>query len=154
LKIVVLSVGRPRDELAAALHDIYAERIRKFGAAYDARFVAEVKAGGAYSDDHVMEREGRLLDEALDRAGNVVALDRSGVSLTTEELAGRLERWASPRVTFLVGGPLGLSPAIRKRAEFSWSLSALTFPHELARVLLAEQVYRALTILRHVPYHK
>jgi len=154
VRIVVLAVGRPRDRAAGALHDLYAERIRKFGVAYEARFVPEVKVGGAYADDHVKEREARALDEALDPGGTVVALDPSGTLLTTADVAGRIERWSTPKATFVIGGPLGLDPAFRGRATFSWSLSPLTLPHELARVLVAEQIYRALTILRRVPYHK
>ena len=154
MKIVVLSVGRPRDDAASALHDRYATRIRKFGVGYEARHVPEVKAGGAYTDDHVKEREAILLGETLDNGGHVVALDPLGKLMTTEQLAGRLESWATPRVTFAIGGPLGLDPAFVRRAKFTWALSPLTFPHELARVLVAEQLYRALTILRHVPYHK
>ena len=66
----------------------------------------------------------------------------------------RLERWATPRLTLVVGGPLGLHRKLLERADGRWSLSPLTFPHELVRGLVAEQLYRALTILRRVPYHK
>lgn len=154
MKVVVLCVGRPRDAAAIALHDVYAERIRRFGVAYDARFVAEVRAGSAYTDEHVREREARLLEDALDPGGTIVALDPAGTLLTTEEVSARIERWTTPRGTFVLGGPLGLGPDVKRSATFTWSLSPLTFPHELARVLVAEQIYRALTILRRVPYHK
>ncbi len=154
MRIVALSVGRPRDPRAIALHDDYAGRIRRLGVAYESRCVGEVRAGGRYSDAHVRDREAAALLDALEADGAVVALDPAGRLLTSEGLAERLERWATPRVTFVVGGPLGLGRAILGRADVAWSLTPLTLPHELARVLLAEQVYRALTILRRVPYHK
>ena len=154
MKIRLVAVGKPRDAGAIALHDRYAERIRKLGIAYDVGWVPEVRPGGRYSDDHVREREGRLLAEKLDDRGTTIALDRGGRSLSSEALSGRLEGWSTPRATFVIGGPLGLASSVLDRADVSWSLSELTFPHELARVVLAEQLYRALTLLRGIPYHK
>ncbi len=154
MRLLLLSVGKPRDGAAAALHDLYADRIRSFGAGYEARWVPEVRAGGRYSDDHVREREGDALRGAWPSAGTVVALDRGGALLDSDELARALERWSSPAATFLVGGPLGLHRAVLEAVDRVWSLSPLTFPHEVARALVAEQLYRAITILRGVPYHK
>jgi 23S rRNA (pseudouridine1915-N3)-methyltransferase len=152
--IGLLSVGRPRDQEACALHDRYAERIERFGVKYAARWVAEVRSGGRFSDDHVREREARSLIAELEQRGTVVALDRSGEMLATERFAELLERWMRPRLTLVVGGPLGLHGSLLERADRRWSLSALTLPHELARVVAVEQVYRALTLIRGVPYHK
>jgi 23S rRNA (pseudouridine1915-N3)-methyltransferase len=155
MKLRLVCVGRPRDARLAALHDEYAARIRRFGVAWDARYVPEERAGGRFSDAHVRERESRHLDEALESGETVVALDAGGDELSSEQLASRLARWASPRAALVVGGPLGLDPAWRDRvAAATWSLSRLTFPHELVRVLVAEQVYRALCITRGIPYHK
>lgn len=154
MKIRLLSVGRPCDRECEALHDRYAERIRRFGVEYETGWVGEIRGGRKYSDAHVREREGEALLRALAPRGCVVALDPRGTMLDSETLAGRLEGWTTPGATFLVGGPLGLSPAVRERADLVWSLSALTFPHELVRVLAAEQLYRAMTILRGAPYHK
>jgi 23S rRNA (pseudouridine1915-N3)-methyltransferase len=94
----------------------------------------------------------------LERIGDdyVVALDERGKSRTTAELA----RWLNERVVdgrnlcFLIGGPDGLGPDILKKASWRWSLSALTFPHALVRVLLAEQLYRAHSVLHNHPYHR
>ena len=154
MKIRLVAVGKPRDAEAIALHDRYAERIRKLGVTYETDWVQEVRPGGRYSDEHVREREGRLLAEKLGDRGTTIALDRRGRSLASEELSRQLEGWARPRATFLIGGPLGLAPSVVERADSSWSLSELTLPHELARVVLAEQLYRALTLLRGIPYHK
>jgi 23S rRNA (pseudouridine1915-N3)-methyltransferase len=94
----------------------------------------------------------------LDRLGDdyVVALDEHGKSRTTLELA----RWLGERLqdgrnlSFVIGGPDGLGPEILKKASFRWSLSALTFPHAMVRVMLAEQLYRAHSVLQNHPYHR
>jgi 23S rRNA (pseudouridine1915-N3)-methyltransferase len=154
LKILVLSVGRPDRGRFGSLFDEYAERVRRFGATFDARWVPEVRIAGLYSDDHVREREARALREALPDRCNVVALSPDGDALTTDAFARRLEPWCQPLAAFVLGGPLGLDPAFRATASAALSLSAMTLPHELARVVLVEQIFRALTILRGVPYHK
>lgn len=86
----------------------------------------------------------------------VLALDERGEQWTSRELAAELERWRAtrPQVAILIGGPDGLSPDCRARASRLWSLSRLTLPHGLVRVLLAEQIYRAWTILQGHPYHR
>lgn len=150
----MLAVGRPERTRFGPMFEDYAERVRRFGVPFDARWVPQVRAGGRYSDDHVREREARALREALSGRCNVVALSPEGRSTPTESFARRLEQWSEPLVAFVLGGPLGLDPTFRKTADATLSLSPMTLPHELARVVLAEQIYRAVTILRGVPYHK
>jgi 23S rRNA (pseudouridine1915-N3)-methyltransferase len=154
VKVRLLTVGRPRDRAAATLHDEYASRLERLGVAYRADSVPEVRAGGRFSDAHVRERESRALLDALAPRERLVALDPGGTQWSSEDLAGLLERWASPGACFAVGGPLGHAPELLDRAEARWSLSRLTFPHELVRVLVAEQLYRSVTILRGLPYHR
>ena len=154
MKIRLLVVGKPRDRELALLHDRYAERIVRLGAEYDTAWVPETQQGGRYSDAHVKEREARALLDQLDPRGTVVALDPGGRMIDSVQLAGRLEGWAHPRLQLVIGGPLGLHRDVLERAAWCWSMSALTFPHELVRVLVAEQIYRALSILRNLPYHK
>src|SRR5690625_3124295 len=98
--------------------------------------------------------ESRRLLKAVPAGSHVVALDPNGRSHTTEALAEKLDRWLqeSRDVVFLIGGPDGLSNECLARSDERWSLSALTFPHMLVRVILAEQLYRAWTILRNHPY--
>jgi len=154
VKILVLSVGRPERTRFGPLFDEYLARIRRFGVDADARWVAEVRPGGRFSDSHVKEREAQSLREALPERGRLIAMDTVGTALTSREFARRLEGWSVNCATFVVGGPLGLDPSLREAAHATLSLSSMTLPHELARVVLAEQVYRALTILRGLPYHK
>jgi 23S rRNA (pseudouridine1915-N3)-methyltransferase len=154
VKIRVVCVGKPKDATWGALHDEYARRIGRLGVGYESSWVREVRAGGKFSDDHVREREAASLVESLAPKSTIVALDPAGELFTSEALADRLERWATHDATFVIGGPLGLHPSFLERADARWALSPLTFPHEAVRVLVAEQLYRALTILRRVPYHK
>jgi 23S rRNA (pseudouridine1915-N3)-methyltransferase len=156
VRIRLLSVGKPRDREPGILHDRYASRIEHLGVEYGADWVPEVTPGGRYSDAHVRQREAGSLRKRLaaSERSTVIALDRDGRMLGSRELAGRLERWATPRAAFVIGGPLGLDPEFAAQADARWSLSPLTFPHELARVIVAEQLYRALTLIRGVPYHK
>ena len=86
----------------------------------------------------------------------VIALDRNGAQMSTEQLAAALEEWRQEfsRVQILIGGPDGLSEGCLDSAAKSWSLSLLTFPHFMVRVMVAEQLYRAWSILNNHPYHK
>ncbi len=101
-------------------------------------------------------REGAAMLAALRADDHVVALDVAGTALGTAQLAEWLARrlQAGRSLALLIGGPDGLAPACLGRAEFRWSLSPLTFPHGLVRVLVAEQLYRAASILAGHPYHR
>jgi 23S rRNA (pseudouridine1915-N3)-methyltransferase len=104
-----------------------------------------------------MEEEGKRLLARVPAGAEVVALDRRGAAWSSERLARYLDELAiraSPGAAFLIGGAFGLSEEVLARASHRLSLSALTFPHELARLIMAEQLYRAGTILRGEPYHK
>jgi 23S rRNA (pseudouridine1915-N3)-methyltransferase len=100
--------------------------------------------------------EGRHMLAAVPKICTVVALDVAGHAWSTAELATQLDRWlgSGRDVALLVGGPDGLAPDCLARAEHRWSLSTLTFPHALVRILVAEQLYRAWSILSNHPYHR
>jgi 23S rRNA (pseudouridine1915-N3)-methyltransferase len=104
----------------------------------------------------LVEQEGERMLAALPKSATVIALDVEGQTWSTPQLARQLADWQSrgQDVALLVGGPEGLAPACRQRAQIRWSLSALTFPHPLVRIIVAEQLYRATTILKGHPYHK
>jgi len=101
-------------------------------------------------------KEGQRILQRLKPGDFVVALDEHGRGWTSVELAREVERWQNhqPSVALVIGGPEGLADEVRQRADQTWSLSAMTFPHGLARVIVAEQLYRAWTILQGHPYHK
>lgn len=142
--IRILAVGRLKDARLAGLANEFAQRIRPWS---DLEIV-ELKDQGP-------EREGAAM---LTRLGPVsghgltVALDERGDAVSSRDLAALLGAHGS--LTFLIGGPDGLSPALRGRADRLLSLSPLTFTHETARFLLLEQIYRGLAILRGHPYHR
>lgn len=103
-----------------------------------------------------LREEGDRMLAAIPAGARVVALDVAGSGWDTPELARRLERWrgGGRDVALLVGGPEGLDPRCLARADERWSLSPLTFPHMLVRVIVAEQLYRAWTLLGGHPYHR
>ncbi|TGD74244.1 23S rRNA (pseudouridine(1915)-N(3))-methyltransferase RlmH [Mangrovimicrobium sediminis] len=106
--------------------------------------------------EQLKEREGEQLLRAVPAGDRVIALDVRGKSLSTPQLADKLSEWqmSGDNFSLLIGGPDGLSPACLQRADMRWSLSDLTLPHPLVRVILAEQLYRAWTITVNHPYHR
>jgi len=103
-----------------------------------------------------VQREGADMLAAIGRDDYVVAFDVAGKSMSTEQVSVWLtERLRDARpLALLIGGPDGLAPSCRARADFSWSLSPLTLPHALVRVVVAEQIYRAMSLLAGHPYHR
>ena len=103
-----------------------------------------------------MEAEGELILGKLESAEQVVLLDERGKQLSSKALAEELSRWQADGrdLCFVIGGPDGVADSCKRRADFSWSLSQLTLPHGLARVLFAEQLYRAHSLHTGHPYHR
>ena len=118
--------------------------------------IAAARRGKGMDAKRAVAEEGRRMLRALPKGARVIALDVGGRSWSTEQLSARLGGWlAGGRdLALLVGGPEGLDPACLERAEGCWSLSSLTFPHPLVRVVLAEQLYRAWSLLKGHPYHR
>jgi len=118
--------------------------------------IAMVHRGKNPDIPRLMQRESEAVLAATGPRDRVVALEVTGSSWSTEKLASQLESWQQDGrdVNFLVGGPDGLAEPCRQRADQQWSLSPLTLPHPLVRILLAEQLYRAWSITRNHPYHR
>ena len=154
MRLVVAVVGKPRDRQLAAVIEEYETR----AARYWPLAVAEVReaSGRGVSPADVRRREGERLLERLPAEGIVLACDERGERLTSPEFAALLTkaRDAARDVGFVVGGAYGLDDAVRGAATRSIQLAPWTLPHELARLVLAEQLYRAGTIARGEPYHK
>ena len=153
MRLVVAVVGKPRNAaLAAAIAD-YETRAARYWP-LDVHEVREERTG-ALPPAQVREREGERLLERAGR-GRVVACDPGGRSYTSEEFAAWLqqERDSDRDVSLLIGGAHGLSESVLSRAVSRLSLAPWTLPHELARLVLAEQLYRAGSITRGEPYHK
>lgn len=114
------------------------------------------KNAGMLSEMDLKKKEGEMILQWLRPDDYLITLDERGKSLTSEGLASFIQQRATEstkNVVFLIGGAFGLDEAVLKRAQFKWSLSALTFPHQLVRLILAEQLYRACSILRNEKYH-
>ncbi len=135
----VVAVGRVRDAALRAACDEYLERLRRY----------------TRVEEREVRDEARLL-AAIPEESRLVALSRAGEQWTSGQLADWTARWEldGRDVTFAIGGAEALPAAALRRAERVWSFSQLTLPHELARVLLYEQLYRAYTIRRGEPYHR
>ena len=122
----------------------------------DIREVALAKRGRDDNPVVAMNRESEQLLAGVSDRDHVIPLEVGGSSWSTEQLADRLEKWqlTGGNVALLIGGPDGLAENCRERANQQWSLSSLTLPHPLVRVIVVEQLYRAWTITSHHPYHR
>ncbi len=154
MRLVVAAVGKPRDRALAEAIAEYETRATHYWP-LTVQQVREESARGQ-SAEQVVKKEGERLLAALPTAGVVVACDVGGRAMTSEQFATWLgtQRDQARDVAFLIGGAFGLSPDVHARATTKLSLAPWTLPHELARLVLAEQLYRAGTILRGEPYHK
>ena len=159
MKIVLAAVGTRMPRWVDEAFEDYAKRLppacrltlREIPTAYRG---AAVRKGAVSAAS--MRREGEGLLRAVPNGARVVALDERGAAWSTADLAERLEGWmADGRGTVLLaGGPDGLARECRERADLTWSLSRLTFPHALVRVIVAEQLWRAWSLLHRHPYHR
>lgn len=151
MTVTLLAVGRLRPSFRAACDD-YGRRLRRY-LRFEEVEVRESRAAGVAAR---RVEEGRRLADRFPASGTVVALTREGTMRSSAELARRLARWreAARPVAIVIGGPDGLGPGVLDAAAERWSLGPLTLPHELARVVAIEQLYRSCTILRGEPYHR
>lgn len=148
----ILAIGKLRPSVREACDEYYA-RLRRFGEVRERQLR---EAPGSQSPVVQRRTEGRRLLESVPDRSVVVALDRAGTAWTSEALATALRRWleSGKPVVLILGGSTGLDETVLARADYRWSLGPLTFPHELARLVVLEQWYRAWTILRGEKYHK
>jgi 23S rRNA (pseudouridine1915-N3)-methyltransferase len=155
MKVLLAAVGKVRGPLAAPIEE-YERRVRR----YYSLEVAEVKehpSHQASGPEEVRAQEGERLLARVPAGLEVVALHREGRLWSSERLSRYLEELAlrsSPGAAFVIGGAFGLSQPVLERANHQLSLSGFTLPHEMARLVLTEQLYRAGTIARGEPYHK
>lgn len=155
MRIVVLSVGEIRDRALAAAVDGYETRARRYFR-FEKIEVPSAKGHGGDAD-RARREEGAAILRRIPADLQSWALTRTGDRLSSQELAAELAdmaTYARPGIVFVLGGAFGLDPAVVGRCRRRLSLSAMTLPHELARLILTEQLYRAGTILRGEPYHK
>jgi 23S rRNA (pseudouridine1915-N3)-methyltransferase len=157
MKCVIVAVGHRMPAWIAAGYDDYARRMPREMALRLSEIKPEPRtddAPGAVR--RVMEIEAKRIRAALPAGCTVVALDERGQQCTSHELADRMRAWRMDGrdVAFIIGGADGLEPQLKSEAAQLWALSRLTLPHGLVRVVLAEQLYRAASIVQGHPYHR
>lgn len=154
----IIAVGRVREPFIRDGIAEYTKRLAPYGRVE----IVETREEGykpnlsAAEENRIREREGEGLLQALS-SGYVVAMDSGGKMLSSEELAehvAELQLRSVSTIQFIIGGSLGLSPAVLDRADLRLSFGRVTYPHQLFRLILLEQLYRATTIVRGIPYHK
>ncbi|HEY4733287.1 MAG: 23S rRNA (pseudouridine(1915)-N(3))-methyltransferase RlmH [Gemmatimonadaceae bacterium] len=154
MRLVVAVVGKARNAALGEAIREYETRAARYWP-LDVHEVREERAVGI-SPDRVKEREGLRLSERIPDRAQTIACERDGKSLTSEKFAEflRKARDEDRDLAFLIGGAFGLSKDVAKEPSIRMSLAPWTLPHEIARLVLAEQIYRAGTIVRGEPYHK
>lgn len=156
MKCIVPLLGRTREPYLAAGIDDFAGRLRRF-AQLDLPLLREKKRTAREDSARLVREEGQALLHCLPRSARIVVLAPEGNQISSEKFADLLGRWeeqGSREVAFLIGGPTGLPPELVRKADFVLSLSRMTFTHEMARLLLLEQLYRAFSIRAGTGYHK
>ncbi len=157
--IKIVCVGKIREKSLSALIAEYEKRL----SAYTRLDIIEVadepapQENSVAQDRKVLDTEGARILKQLKEKDTVILLDLKGKMLSSEKLAEKMEEFylaGKSDLVFVIGGSLGLSDSVRKRADLSWKLSDLTFPHQIVRLLVLEQVYRAYKINKNEPYHK
>ncbi|MEP6467584.1 MAG: 23S rRNA (pseudouridine(1915)-N(3))-methyltransferase RlmH [Parafilimonas sp.] len=155
MKFQFINIGKPHDEqLKTSIND-FTKRINNYNKT-EWVIIAPLKNAASLSTNNLKESEAQALLSKINEDDFLVLLDETGKQLTSVELANFISKksiQSTKSIIFLIGGAFGVSDAIKQRANFIWSLSKLVFPHMIVRLILAEQVYRACTILRNEKYH-
>ncbi len=157
--IRIIAVGKIKEESLKELVKEYAKRISR----YDKLTIEEVneekipQTNSTAQNNKAIELEGQRLLNLIHNDEYVILLDLKGKMIDSVELSDFIEKIRTEKtgkIDFVIGGSLGVSPGLIARADWRWKLSDLTFPHQLARLLVLEQVYRSFKIQHHEPYHK
>jgi 23S rRNA (pseudouridine1915-N3)-methyltransferase len=158
MRLTVVAIGRLKQGPERQLAERYRERAAKSGRAIGFRSldVVEVEESRAREAERRMIEESVAVANVLPERAALVVLDEQGESLSSKALAQRLGRWRDEGrdAVFVIGGPDGIAPALRERADLRLGLGAMTWPHQLVRIMLMEQLYRIVTILAGHPYHR
>ncbi|HEY1871738.1 MAG TPA: 23S rRNA (pseudouridine(1915)-N(3))-methyltransferase RlmH [Chitinophagaceae bacterium] len=155
MKIQFWSIGKNHEKYVKEGIEDFTNRISKYYPV-EWNIIPVPKNAGMMSEMDLKKKEGEMILDWLKKDEYLVALDEHGKEMNSEKLAEFIQLRANESVktiVFVIGGAFGLDEALLKKANFKWSLSHLTFPHQLVRLILAEQVYRACTIIRNEKYH-
>ena len=155
MRIQLIAVGTRLPQWQQQGFQEYARRLPRECSMQLTEIPAAARAKSKPTKQAIQKESERML-AAVDKSDYVIALDQPGAQYSSEDLSGLLATWLAQgrHLSLLIGGADGLSEACRSRAELRWSLSELTLPHGMVRVMVAEQIYRAWSILQGHPYHR
>jgi 23S rRNA (pseudouridine1915-N3)-methyltransferase len=155
MKLRLLSVGKPHESIVKEGIEMFTGRLNHyFHAQWE--LIPPIKQAGSLSETEMKKKEAQIILDRLEPSDYLVLLDERGKTITSEGLAQMIQQRANEstkQLVFLIGGAYGVDATIQQRANLVWSLSPLVFPHQLVRFILAEQLYRACTILKNEKYH-
>ena len=155
MKIRFISIESSRPEWAKKAFTAYES---KFNKSIDMEWLGlkPVSRTRNYNVLDVVEKESNLLQSKIKKHEFVIALDKEGMSLSSEKLRFQFDNWisSSKDISIIIGGPDGLSQKLIRQSDFCWSLSQLTFPHSIVPVIVVEQIYRVWSMTQNHPYHK
>ena len=159
MKITVLTVGKIKEKFFRDAIDEYSKRLSRYCKLEILQVADEKTPDGASEalEQQIKEKEGERILSNIKDGSFVIALAIEGKMPDSVELAEKIEKWGISGISqlvFVIGGSLGLSDAVLARADYKLSFSRMTFPHQLMRVILLEQIYRAYRIMTGAPYHK
>ena len=155
MKIQLWSIGKPHDASLKTAIDDFTKRVSRYFPV-EWKIIPVPKNSGTLPEEELKIKEAELIMFLLKKDDYLVVLDEKGQMFTSKSLAEFIETRSNQsikKLVFLIGGAFGLDAAIISRANHKWSLSTLTFPHQLVRLVVAEQLYRACTILKNEKYH-
>jgi 23S rRNA (pseudouridine1915-N3)-methyltransferase len=155
MKIQFWSIGKSHDPYIKDAVEDFSKRIGKYFST-EWNIIPVPKNTGMMSEMDLKKKEGEMILSWLKPQDFFVALDERGKEMSSEQLATFIQARANEstkNLVFVIGGAFGLDAKVLQKADYKWSLSKLTFPHQLVRLILAEQVYRACTIMRNEKYH-
>jgi 23S rRNA (pseudouridine1915-N3)-methyltransferase len=155
MKIQCWSIGKSHETYVKEGIELFSARIEHYFP-FSWQILSPPKQAANMDVPVLKEEEGKKVLEMLQPTDKLILLDERGKNLHSPDLASLLQQYAdqsTKNLVFLIGGAYGVSDAVKKRADFCWSLSNLVFPHMLVRLILAEQLYRACTIMRNEKYH-
>jgi len=155
MKIILLQTGKTTDKHVSEVADLYINRIKKY-TTFEVLTLPDIKNTKNMPVQEQKIRETEKMLQVINEEDLVVLLDERGKELRTVEFSAALEKMffmPKKRIVFIIGGPYGFSESLYARADNKMSLSKMTFPHQLVRLLFLEQLYRAFTIIKNEPYH-
>ena len=155
MKFQFWTIGKNHETFVKEGIEIFTKRISNYYPV-DWNIISSPKNAASLGETDLKKKEGEIITGLLQKEDYLVLLDENGKQLSSEELAKFIQTRANEstkNIVFLIGGAYGVSDEVKKRANYQWSLSKLVFPHQLVRLILAEQIYRACSINRNEKYH-